>query len=220
MDQAEERVMLGKTGIEISALGLGAWAWGDRMIWAYGRGYSDADIRAAFDASLQAGVNFIDTAEVYGSGRSERLLGSFLPAADDRTAAQEVVVATKFMPYPWRLSHGALPNALRNSLKRLNLERVDLYQVHWPFPPVSVETWAGVLADVVEQGLTRAVGVSNYSEAQMRRTYSVLAKRGVPLASNQVLYSLVNRKVELNGLLKTCQEFISTRGANRQVHTR
>jgi aryl-alcohol dehydrogenase-like predicted oxidoreductase len=210
MDQpafnAEERILLGKTDIQVSTLGLGAWSWGDRMIWNYGHGYSDADIRAAFDASLQAGVNFIDTAEVYGSGRSERLLGSFLPSTQGPNGMPSVVVATKFMPYPWRLGRSALLRALRNSLERLDLERVDLYQIHWPFPMVPVETWASALADVVGGGLARAVGVSNYNEAQMRRAYSVLVKRGVPLASNQVSYSLVNRKVELNGLLKTCRE--------------
>jgi aryl-alcohol dehydrogenase-like predicted oxidoreductase len=100
----------------------------------------------------------------------------------------------------------SLKRALRNSLKRLNLECVDLYQIHWPFPPVPIETWAEALGDVVQEGLVGAVGVSNYSEAQMRRAYATLAKRGVPLASNQVEYNLLNRKVELNGLLKVCQE--------------
>jgi aryl-alcohol dehydrogenase-like predicted oxidoreductase len=115
-------------------------------------------------------------------------------------------VATKFFPFPWRLSKAALLRALRGSLERLNLQRVDLYQVHWPFPPMPVETWAEALAQVVQQGLARAVGVSNYSVDQMRRASAALAKRGLVLASNQVEYSLLKRQVELNGLLKTCQE--------------
>jgi aryl-alcohol dehydrogenase-like predicted oxidoreductase len=172
------------------------------MIWSYGRGYGDADIQAAYEASLEAGINFIDTAEAYGSGRSERLIGGFLSGTQPPP-----VIATKFMPYPWRWTKGALAGALRRSLERLKLERVDLYQVHWPWPPVSVETWADGLADVVQQGLARAVGVSNYNEAQMRRAYAVLAKRGIPLASNQVEYSLISRNVEFNGLMKACQEF-------------
>lgn len=206
-DTAESFIPLGKTAIQVSPLGIGAWAWGDKLFWAYGRsaaaggGFTDDDIHQAFNASLDAGVNFFDTAEVYGSGRSERLLGGFLPAA-----GRPVVVATKFMPLPWRLTKGAMLRALRGSLKRLGLEQVDLYQVHWPTPPVSIETWADALADIVQAGLARSVGVSNYNESQMRRAYSVLARRGVPLASNQVEYHLLNRKVELNGLLQACQE--------------
>jgi aryl-alcohol dehydrogenase-like predicted oxidoreductase len=95
---------------------------------------------------------------------------------------------------------------LEGSLKRLNLESVDLYQVHWPFPPISAETWADALADVVDAGLTRAVGVSNFDTDQMLRAHEVLTKRGVPLASNQVEYNLIKRDVEFNGLLNTCQE--------------
>ncbi len=202
----EQLTQLGKTGIEISWLGLGAWSWGDRMVWAYGQGYTDADIRAGFEASLEAGLNWVDTAEVYGTGRSERLLGSFLSAAGRPDVGASALVATKFFPFPWRLRRPALLRALRGSLKRLGLERVDLYQVHWPSPPIPVETWAEGLAEAVQAGLTRAVGVSNYTEEQMRRAYEVLARQGVPLASNQVPYSLLDRRVERAGLLKACQE--------------
>ncbi len=185
----------------VSPMGLGTWQWGDYFIWRYGKGYQDADLHEAFQVSLKAGINFFDTAEIYGRGRSERLLGRFLPEA-----AEPVVVATKFMPLPWRLRKGALRSALKASLGRLGLERVDLYQIHWPFRPRAVEVWAGALADAVEAGLVRAVGVSNYSAGQMARAYEVLARRGVPLASNQVEYNLINRRVERNGVLERCRE--------------
>jgi aryl-alcohol dehydrogenase-like predicted oxidoreductase len=201
VNSAERLVPLGKTDLMVSPLGLGAWAWGDKLYWSYGRGYSDTEVRAAFDISLQAGINWVDTAEAYGSGRSERFLGKFVAEAN-----APVLIATKFMPFPWRLGKGALRKALQRSLDRLGVARVDLYQIHFPFPPVPVETWADALADAVQDGLVRAVGVSNYSEEQMRRTYAVLAKRGIPLASNQVLYNLLDRKAEQNGLMKTCQE--------------
>ncbi len=119
---------------------------------------------------------------------------------------ETLIVATKFMPYPWRLTRKTLVNALQESLERLELPAVDLYQIHWPFPPLPVETWADGLADAMEAGLARAVGVSNYNEEQMRRTHLALSKRGFPLASNQVEYSLLNRKVEINGLFQACQE--------------
>jgi aryl-alcohol dehydrogenase-like predicted oxidoreductase len=134
------------------------------------------------------------------------LLGARLQEARQSPQVAPLVVATKFMPYPWRLWKGALLSKLRASLARLGLERVDLYQIHWPFLPVPIEVWANALADAVEAGLTRAVGVSNYNSAQMLRAHSALAKRGIPLASNQVEFHLLNRRVEREGLLKLCHE--------------
>ena len=197
----EASIPLGATDIHISPLGIGTWAWGDRLVWGYGKGYSDADLEAAFQVSVAAGITFFDTAEIYGWGRSERLLGQFV-----RGHTAPVVVATKFFPYPWRIRKSALMRALKGSLRRLGLERVGLYQVHWPFPPRSIETWVDALADAVEAGLTRAVGVSNYTLEQTRRAHAVLARRGIPLASNQVQFSLIHREPERNGLLSLCQD--------------
>jgi aryl-alcohol dehydrogenase-like predicted oxidoreductase len=199
--QTVERVKLGNTDIAIAPMGVGTWAWGDSVMWGYGNSYNDADIRAAFDATLTAGINFFDTAEVYGLGRSERLLGGFI-----REAKQPVVVATKFMPFPFWLTKNALRRALRNSLKRLGMARTDLYQMHFPLPPVPVETWMDAMADAVEAGLVRAVGVSNYNTKQMGRAHNALAKRGVTLASNQVFYSLLHRDPEFDGVLQLCKD--------------
>ncbi len=196
-----ETVPLGKTDIRITPLGVGAWQWGDTMMWGYGRSYTAADVRPAFDAALNAGLNWFDTAEVYGRGTSERLLGQFIHDAKARP-----IVATKFAPLPWRLRRGELLKALRASLNRLNLSRVDLYQMHWPFPTVSIEMWMNAMADAVEAGLTRAVGVSNYNVEQTRRAQAALAKRGVVLASNQVEYSLLERSPERSGLVEVCRE--------------
>jgi aryl-alcohol dehydrogenase-like predicted oxidoreductase len=176
------------------------------MMWGYGKGYTDRDLHEAFQVSRQSGINFFDTAEVYGKGRSEELLGACLKEAGQSAAMGPLVVATKFMPYPWRLRKGILLSKLRASLARLRLERVDLYQIHWPFRPLPIELWANALADAVEAGLTRAVGVSNYNSAQMWRGHSTLAKRGILLASNQVEFHLLNRRVEREGLLKLCRE--------------
>ncbi len=196
-----ETIQLGKTNVRVTPLGIGTWQWGDSMMWGYGKGYAESEIKAAFDASLAAGITFFDTAEIYGQGKSERFLGRFISQDGSRP-----VVATKFMPFPWKLSKVLLMNALRKSLERLGLPQVDLYQVHMPLPPVAVETWADALADAVEARLTRSVGVSNYSADQMRRAHATLAKRGVPLASNQVEYSLLQRAPEQKGLLQACQE--------------
>lgn len=196
-----EAIALGRTALRVTPLGLGTWQWGDSMFWGYGKGYAADEIRAAFNATLAAGITFFDTAEVYGQGKSERFLGRFIAGR-----REGLVIATKFMPLPWRISKGALLSALRKSLARLGLAQVDLYQVHWPFPPRPVEFWADALADAVAAGLARAVGVSNYNADQMRRAHEVLAKRGVPLASNQVEYSLLHRAPERNGVLDACRE--------------
>ena len=196
-----ETVQLGKTGVRVTPLGIGTWQWGDSMMWGYGKNYAEAEIRAAFDASLAAGITFFDTAELYGQGKSERFLGRFISGNGARP-----IVATKFMPLPWRLGKGALVAALRKSLDRLRLPQVDLYQIHWPFPPRPVEFWVDGLADAVAAGLTKAAGVSNYNADQTRRAHAVLARRGVPLASNQVEYSLLQRGPERNGLLEACRE--------------
>ncbi|GAB1469526.1 aldo/keto reductase [Chloroflexota bacterium] len=182
-------------------MGLGAWQWGDRIVWGYQTGISDQGIRAAFDVSLERGVRFVDTAEVYGSGRSERMLGQFLKETD-----QPVLVATKFFPMPWRFTKGSILRALKGSLERMGLDAVDLYQVHWPSVVMSPETLMDGMAVCVKEGLTRTVGVSNFWENRMLRAYSALAQQGIPLASNQIPFSLLNREAEKNGLLARCKE--------------
>jgi aryl-alcohol dehydrogenase-like predicted oxidoreductase len=171
------------------------------VVWQYGHGYGDEDVRQAFLASLEEGIRFVDTAEVYGNGRSERLLGQFLKETE-----QPVLVATKYLPFPWRFGKGSLPRALRGSLTRLGLESVDLYQIHGPTPLMSTDTMMDGLAECVKSGMARTVGVSNFSQSRMLAAYSGLARHAIPLASNQVHYSLLNRTVEKNGTLARCKE--------------
>jgi aryl-alcohol dehydrogenase-like predicted oxidoreductase len=188
--------------IALPQLGVGTWQWGDRRIWGYGRSYGEAEVRGAFGAAIDAGLRFFDTAELYGGGESERLLGRCL-----RDTSVDVRVATKFFPFPWRLAQrGSLLRALRNSLQRVGLERVTLYQIHWPLPLVPADLWADELAEAVRSGLTEAVGVSNYGVRNLQRMYKALRKRDVPLAANQIEYSLLQRTPEHNGVLRACRE--------------
>ena len=182
-------------------MGLGAWQWGDRVVWQYGHQYGDTEVQQAFLASLNEGIRFIDTAEIYGNGRSEQLLGQFLKETD-----QPVLIATKFLPFPWRIGKGSLLRALKGSLARLGTDSVDLYQIHWPTPLMSIDTMMEGLTECVTSGLTRTVGISNFSQTQMLATYSSLARHKIPLASNQVHYSLLHRTVEQNGTLARCKE--------------
>ncbi len=182
-------------------MGLGAWSWGDRVVWQYGRGYAEVNVREAFISSLAEGIRFIDTSEVYGGGRSERLLGQFI-----HDSAEPVLVATKFFPMPWRLRPRSIVSALRGSLARLRLESLDLYQIHWPSSLWTPERMMEGLVACLQAGLARTVGVSNFDQAFMLRAYSTLARHNIPLASNQVHFSLLNRAVEKNGLLRRCAE--------------
>jgi aryl-alcohol dehydrogenase-like predicted oxidoreductase len=187
--------------LENIKLGTGTWAWGDKLYWGYGRDYNQEDLKAAFQTSLEAGITFFDTAEVYGQGVSETLLGKFA-----REANPSIKIASKFMPYPWRLRRGSLIRALRGSLKRLGKTTLDLYQIHQPLPPITIETWMDAMAEAYQAGMIRAIGVSNYNRDQMQQAFDCLTRQGLQLASNQVEFSLLERRPEKTGLLKQCHE--------------
>ncbi|MEO1006823.1 MAG: aldo/keto reductase [Cyanobacteria bacterium J06638_38] len=188
--------------LSLPALGIGTWSWGDRLFWGYGSNYGEAEVAEAFTAALANGATFFDTAEVYGLGESERLIGRFLKQTN-----KSVQIATKYFPLPWRFGAQAVVDALNESLKRLQVERVALYQVHMPFSfLMSQETLMTALAKEVQQGRIAAVGVSNYSAPQMQQAYDLLAQYDVPLAVNQVRYSLLTRKIEQNGILETARK--------------
>ncbi len=196
-----ERIELGTTGMMISPVGVGAWSWGDRMFWSYGRGYDVEDIEQVFETAIQSGLNFFDTAEVYGFGRSEKILGRLV-----QTRQAELNITTKFFPYPWRMWSGAVSRALRDSLRRMRLDRVDQYLVHWPYSVMSVETLMKGMARAVKEGLTRSVGVSNFNKQRMERAQTALAEFGLGLASNQVSFSLIEPLPLHDGLLDACRE--------------
>jgi len=116
-----------------------------------------------------------------------------------------VLIATKFPANLWATADD-MPGQLADSLARLRRSRVDVYQHHFPSRRVDIPGLMNRMADAVEAGLIRAVGVSNYSADQMRRAHAALAVRDVPLASNQVEYSLLHRRPETNGVLDACLE--------------
>lgn len=193
---------LGASHSAVTALGIGTWSWGERLFWGYGKSYGFAQVKEAYEAALKAGITFFDTAEVYGLGESETLLGQFM-----HSQKPPVQIATKYGPLPWRIGVESVRQALSNSLKRLQLEQITLYQVHWPWTfLMSQEKLMDTLADEVEKGRIASIGVSNYSTQQMRQAHALLAKRGIPLATNQVQYSLLFRSIESEGLVAAARE--------------
>lgn len=204
-DDQGATLALGQTGLRVSRLGIGVMVWGDmsKARWsparnAYGPSSSKEEQREALELSLAAGVNLLDTAAMYGKGASERRVGEL-------TEGKDVVVGTKF-PARVFAGPGSLPATLDASRARLRRSVVDLYQAHYPYRWMSIPRLMNLMADAVEAGKVRAVGVSNYSAAQMLTAHAVLSERGIPLASNQVQYSLLHREPEVNGVLDTCRE--------------
>jgi aryl-alcohol dehydrogenase-like predicted oxidoreductase len=201
-----ERIRLGRSDLEVSRLGVGAMTWGSpsgRSRWgpaklAYGGTPGPEEEARALEASVSAGVDLFDTAAMYSGGASERRVGEL-------AKGKRVVIATKFPP-GWLSKAEALPDALDQSLGRLRRGTIDLYQHHFPSRRISIPALMGLMADAVAAGKVRAVGVSNYSAEQLRIAHAALAERGIPLASNQVEYSLLHRAPEVNGVLDACRE--------------
>lgn len=180
---------LGRSGIHVLPLGIGTNKW---------RRADPAAILETYRTIHDAGPCMIDTAEIYFS---ERVVGDCLRAGAGRT-----VTATKFFPFPGRTSPRRLMSGLEGSLARLGLKTIDLYYVHFPLPMIDVGVFVEGLVEAVKSGKARAVGVANFSADQMRRIADSLAKAAVPLAANQVNYSLLRRGAETNGVLDACRE--------------
>ena len=183
-------------------IGFGTMQWSGSKFWGYGSNINPDEARIAYDAAVVAGVDLFDTAEVYGFGKSERAIGKILGDA----GRDGVKIATKYAPMPWRFSEKAFHRALDRSLQRLDVESVELYQVHFPGGRLSIKDLMHAMATALERGKIKAAGVSNYSADDMKRAAEALDRRGYRLASNQVEFSLVHRSPEVDGVLDACRE--------------
>jgi aryl-alcohol dehydrogenase-like predicted oxidoreductase len=172
-------------GTRLSAIGLGTWQFGSRE-WGYGQDYARREASAIVQRALDLGINLLDTAEIYGFGASERILGKALAGRRD-----EAFVATKVFPVmplaPIVEQRG------RMSAKRLGVDRIDLYQVHWPNPVIPLTTTMRGVRSLQRVGLVDHAGVSNFGLGRWQEAERLL---GSPVLSNQVEYSLVARTPE------------------------
>lgn len=202
----EHKTALGKSSLRVPRMGVGAMVWGSPKglarlhpaQTAYGGAHGIEEERRAVEVSIDAGVNLFDTAAMYSHGAAESRLGEL-------TRGRDVIIATKY-PGGFSFKGEDFPKELEMTLSRLGRDAVDLYQHHYPNARLSISRLMDFVADAVLAGKVKAVGVSNYSAEQMREAHAALAKRGIPLASNQVEYSLLNRKPEVNGVMDACRE--------------
>jgi len=185
-----EKKILGNSDLEITSIGFGAWAIGGGD-WAFSWGpQDDSDSVAAIHKALDMGVNWIDTAAVYGLGHSEEVVARAL-----KSASKKPYVFTK-CGLLWNEKKEVLNDLkqirreVEESLRRLQVETIDLYQMHWPKPDEEIEEAWGVMADLKKEGKVRWIGVSNFSVSQMERAMKI-----APITSNQPPFSMLNRAV-------------------------
>lgn len=196
----------GKTGdVSASLISIGAWPWGDTATFHWKPEEEEA-VQEGWKLSLKHGVNFIDTAQVYGSGESERICGRLVKGLK----RDEFVMQTKYyvVPQTTDILHpkNAPEKKLRDTLERMGLDYIDIYLVHGPIHLQGISTVAKGMAKCVEEGLTKVVGVANYSEGDMIKMQEELAKYDIPLAVNQCEFSVLRRLPETSGLLKACKD--------------
>jgi diketogulonate reductase-like aldo/keto reductase len=186
---------LGRTAEKVSTIGMGTWRFG-----SFGSSEERAKQVSVLRRGIELGLNLIDTAEIYASGRSEEVVGEAV-----KGFREEVFIATKVSP--GHLRHDDVISACRASLKRLEVSYVDLYQVHWPDPKVPIKETMSAMERLVQDGLVRYIGVSNFSVSETDQARAALARSEI--VSNQVEYSLKNRRVEQDILPHCIKEKIT-----------
>ena len=194
---------LGKTEIEVTPIGLGSWQFSGNIISrSYWKSSEDIKVNDVVKAALDGGINWFDTAELYGFGGSEKALSRALTNAGKTNG--DVVIATKWLPALRTAS--SIVKTIDKRLKCLEPFGVDLYQIHFSNTRSSIEDQMDAMADLLERGTIKAVGVSNFSDKELRKAHKRLAARGFPLASIQMRYNLLDRNLEKDGVLAAALE--------------
>ena len=195
---------LGKSDLQISPLGLGCWQFSKQagLVGKYWPLLSDEDTCKIVKASIDGGINWFDTAEIYGRGKSEQGLADALKKNGKKP--DETIIATKWWPMGRMAS--SIKSTIEKRLEHLSGYPIALHQIHNPLGFSSVEKEMDAMADLIEDGRIKYIGVSNFNTDRMRRASVALERRGHKLVSNQVVYSILNRKIESNGTMERARE--------------
>ena len=195
---------LGKSDLEITPIGLGCWQFSKRgnLCGRFWPSLEDELIQNIVGVSLEGGINWFDTAEAYGQGASEKMLSKSLTALGKKPG--DVIIATKWWPLFRTASN--IVQTIDRRLACLGPFPIDLYQVHQPYSFSSEIKEMEAMAKLVQARKIRHVGVSNFSARKARSAWETLHRSGIDLVSNQVPYSLLNRKIETNGVLDSAKE--------------
>jgi aryl-alcohol dehydrogenase-like predicted oxidoreductase len=204
MDKIVPLRPIGKSNLMVTPIGLGCWQFSkqNNLAGKFWPMLEDDVIHNIVRTSLEGGINWFDTAEIYGNGISERALSKAL--LDNGKKPGEVLVATKWWPLFRTASN--ITKTINERLAALNPFPIDLYQVHQPYGFSNEKAEMEGMAKLVKDHKIRYVGVSNFSAKQMRSAWETLQKQGIPLVSNQVRYNLLERRIESNGILQTAKE--------------
>ena len=197
---------LGNSDIHISPLGLGCWQFSESkgLAGSYWEALPVATVEHIVQAWLDGGMNWFDTAEAYGDGRSEQVLSAALRACGKKNG--DVVVATKWTPLPTRTAR-SIVKTVNYRLRNLKGFHIDLHQVHAPVGALATHRQQmHAMAELVHTNKIKTVGISNFTAGMMRSCHGYLAEKEVPLVSNQMEYSLLNRRIETNGVLDGAKE--------------
>ena len=199
MENSQNLRSLGHTGIMVTPIGLGCWQFSKQknMAGKFWPALEDSQIEKIVSLSLAGGLNWFDTAEVYGDGESEKALSTALRAS--RRNPGEVVVATKWWP-AFRFASNIV-KTIDQRIKQLDPYPIDLYQVHQPWSFSRETAEMAQMAELLDRKLIKAVGVSNFNARKMENAWKTLQKSNIPLASNQVRYNLLDRRIESNGVM-------------------
>ena len=204
MKQTLPHRSLGKSDLMITPIGLGCWQFSKQqnMAGKFWPTIENNTINSIVKTSLEGGINWFDTAEVYGNGASERALSDALTALGKKPG--EIMLATKWWPMFRTASN--IVKTIDQRVDALAPYPIDLYQVHQPWGFSNEKAEMDAMARLVKENKIKYVGVSNFSASQMRSAWEALQKHGIHLISNQVRYSLLDRKIESNGILQTAKE--------------
>ena len=198
------RRKLGNSNLEVSPIGVGVmqFAGGGGMFRFMFAKLSQEEKDLIVKIAIEGGINWFDTAEYYGWGRSERTLRKALE--NNAIRDEDVHIATKWWPAPRTAKN--ITHSIKNRLKNLEGYTVSLHQVHWPWSFSPPEAEMNAMADLVDQRKIEAIGVSNFSANYTYRSHAALQRRGLGLASNQVHFNLIHRKIETNGILDAAKD--------------